>query len=200
MTESLILLMILSKSEEIKIFLIIIFLYFKTIRVDYEYNADDDEFIILTVHVFKHMDSSLINLDIQPNYVRVILKGKALQLALSEEVKPDSSTAQRSQTTGHLVIKMPKLNIDRDKLAKKKSNDNSCNQNKEHKKIETKSNNNYLEVDPTLNSNRIDLSQIVKDANTKPANGGLISNNKRLVKERDNSPSFVDSDDVPPLM
>jgi hypothetical protein len=56
------------------------------------------------------MDSSLINLDVQPSYVRVTLKGKSLQLALTEEGQPDSSTAQRSQVTGHLLIKMPKVN------------------------------------------------------------------------------------------
>jgi protein TilB len=146
------------------------------------------------------MDSSLIDLDIQPNYVRVILKGKALQLALSEEVKPDSSTAQRSQTTGNLVIKMPKLNVDQDKLAKKKSNEintNISNRNKESKKSEKTSN--YLEVDPTLNSKRIDLSQIVQDSDMKSTKSGLMPT-KRAVKERDNSPSFVDCEDVPPLM
>ena len=32
-----------------------------------------------------------------------------LQLALPDEVKPDSSSAKRSQTTGHLLITMPKV-------------------------------------------------------------------------------------------
>lgn len=83
--------------------------HFQKQRVDYEYNGDDDENIILTVHVFKHMDSSLLSVDIQPTFVRVTLKGKSLQLALSEEVMPDSSTAKRSQTTGYLVLTMPKV-------------------------------------------------------------------------------------------
>lgn len=78
-------------------------------KVDYEYNGEHDQHITLIVHVFKHMDTSLINIDVQPTYVRVTLKGKSLQLALSEEVKPDSSTAKRSQTTGYLVITMPKV-------------------------------------------------------------------------------------------
>lgn len=55
------------------------------------------------------MDSSLVDVDVQPNYVRVTLKGKVLQLVLSENVKCDLSTAQRSQTTGELVVKMPKV-------------------------------------------------------------------------------------------
>ena len=37
------------------------------------------------------------------------MKEKILQLSLSEEISTDQSTAQRSQTTGHLVITMPKL-------------------------------------------------------------------------------------------
>ena len=55
------------------------------------------------------MDSSLIDVDVQPNYVRVTLKGKCLQLALSEEVKVETTTAKRSQTTGHLLITMEKV-------------------------------------------------------------------------------------------
>ena len=41
----------------------------------------------------------------------VLFLFQILQLTFSEEVKPDSSTAKRSQTTGHLVITMPKVNI-----------------------------------------------------------------------------------------
>ena len=78
-------------------------------KVDYEYDGDGDLDIVLTVHVFKYMDTSLLAVDVQPNYVRVTLKGKALQLALNHEVKADSSSAKRSQITGHLVITMPKV-------------------------------------------------------------------------------------------
>ena len=55
------------------------------------------------------MDTSLLDVDVQPKYVRVTLKGKVLQLVLPEDVASDSSTAKRSQTTGHLVITMPKV-------------------------------------------------------------------------------------------
>ncbi len=77
-------------------------------RVKFELN-DDDENIILNVWIFKHMDSSLVDVDVQPNYVRVTLKGKVLQLVFQENVKCDLSSAQRSQTTGELLIKMPKV-------------------------------------------------------------------------------------------
>lgn len=52
---------------------------------------------------------TLIDADVQPTYVRVTVKGKIFQLVLPEEVRPDSSYAQRSQTTGHLIVTMPKV-------------------------------------------------------------------------------------------
>lgn len=56
------------------------------------------------------MDTSLIEVDLQPNYIRVMVKGKVFQLALKEEVKIDDSTSRRSMTSGVLSITMPKLN------------------------------------------------------------------------------------------
>ena len=44
----------------------------------------------------------------QPCFVRVLVKGKLLQLTLEEEVAPDRSVAQRNIHTGHLVVTMPK--------------------------------------------------------------------------------------------
>jgi protein TilB len=149
------------------------------------------------------MDSSLISLDIQPNYVRVTLKGKSLQLALNDEVKPDSSTALRSQTTGYLVIKMPKLNAE---PVKSKPNEASlttpANKTRSQNEKPAKSSN-YLEVDSKLSANKIDLSQIVQNNLDQAKSNSKIMLNcagKRVAKERENSPSFVDSDDVPPLI
>jgi len=55
------------------------------------------------------MCTTMIDADVQPNYLRVTVKGKIFQLRLCEEVKPESSFAQRSQITGHLIITMPKV-------------------------------------------------------------------------------------------
>ncbi|XP_045416981.1 dynein axonemal assembly factor 11 isoform X2 [Lemur catta] len=77
-----------------------------------EFSLKDDEKrnqIILDLAVYRYMDTSLIDVDVQPTYVRVLVKGKPFQLVLPAEVKPDSSSAKRSQTTGHLVICMPKV-------------------------------------------------------------------------------------------
>lgn len=68
---------------------------------------------VLNVNEAKYMDTSLIEVDVQPTYVRVMVKGKPFQLALSTEVQPDRSSAKRSQTTGHLLICMPKKKADR---------------------------------------------------------------------------------------
>ncbi|XP_058483372.1 dynein axonemal assembly factor 11 isoform X2 [Solea solea] len=57
----------------------------------------------------KHMDSSLLDVDIQPTFARVSVRGKMFQMVLPVEVRPDSSTALRSQTTGHLLLTMPRV-------------------------------------------------------------------------------------------
>ncbi|NXE51479.1 TILB protein, partial [Casuarius casuarius] len=75
------------------------------------FSLEDDEEnnqFILDLAVYRHLDTSLLDVDVQPSYIRVLVKGKPFQLVLPEEVKPDSSSAKRSQTTGHLVVSMPK--------------------------------------------------------------------------------------------
>lgn len=65
--------------------------------------------VILDVELNKVLDTSLVELDVKPNYVRVTAKGKVLQLSLAEyPVKPDFVHAERSQLTGHLVVTMMK--------------------------------------------------------------------------------------------
>ncbi|KAI5065862.1 hypothetical protein GOP47_0018486 [Adiantum capillus-veneris] len=64
--------------------------------------------VLLDVPVGRYMDISLIDVDVQPTWVRVLAKGKLLQLQLPDEVNPDKSVAQRSNTTGNLLICMPK--------------------------------------------------------------------------------------------
>lgn len=46
----------------------------------------------------------------QPIVLRITVKSKVFQFALPEEVYVDKSKAQRSQTTGHLVVTMPRVN------------------------------------------------------------------------------------------
>ena len=62
----------------------------------------------LTVALGRQLDSSLIEADVQPTHVRLLIKGRLLQLALPAEVQPDACTAQRSRASGRLMLTMPK--------------------------------------------------------------------------------------------
>lgn len=60
----------------------------------------------------RFLDTSLIEVDVQPNYVRATVKGKVFQMALNDEIRVDESSSQRSQMTGRLLIVMPKLSAE----------------------------------------------------------------------------------------
>ena len=76
----------------------------------YDFNIEElDEEILVEVKVSKFLDTSLIDADIHPDFVRVTIKGKVLQLCLPCEVRTDTAVAQRSQTTGSLVLRCPRL-------------------------------------------------------------------------------------------
>ncbi|NWH81376.1 TILB protein, partial [Piaya cayana] len=78
-------------------------------KLDFSLKDDEENNqIILDLAVYRYLDTSLLDIDIQPTYIRILVKGKPFQLVLPEEVKPDCSSAKRSQTTGHLVVSMPK--------------------------------------------------------------------------------------------
>ena len=72
--------------------------------------ADDEESPELVLHLSlsKFLDTSLIDLDVHPTFVRVLVKDKMFQLKLPEPVKAAESHAQRSQATGALVVYMPR--------------------------------------------------------------------------------------------
>ena len=83
-------------------------------KLDYSLGESADGLaVVLDVEVGKFMDTSLVDVDVQPGFVRMLIKGKLLQLLLPEEVHPDQSKAQRSKATGHLVLTMPKVDPSR---------------------------------------------------------------------------------------
>lgn len=121
-----------------------------------------------------------------------------LQLSLEEEVKPDASKAQRSTTTGHLVITMPKAKSTI-LTAKPTNNPQMTNKKSTTEKTDNKTDSNKretLEVDPSKHK-MPDIGNIVKEKEIVPPLGAV---SKRLVKERENSADFVDDPDVPPLI
>jgi len=63
--------------------------------------------ITLDVDLPVHLDSSLIDVDVHPTYVSIIIKSKLLRLRVPSEVKAGESKCQRSKITGHLLVIMP---------------------------------------------------------------------------------------------
>ncbi|NWI98453.1 TILB protein, partial [Crypturellus undulatus] len=153
------------------------------------FTLEDDEEnnqFILDLAVYRHLDTSLLDVDVQPTYVRVRVKGKPFQLVLPEEVKPDSSTAKRSQTTGHLIVSMPKANgiiLARQKVSTsiKTSDSNTPQKNTGSGRVEK------LEVDPSKYSFP-DVTKIIQEK--EQIGQGPISFQPRKITE--NTKTFVD--------
>ena len=177
--------------------------------------TDNDSAYELEIPCYKHLDTSLIDVDVQPMYVRVNLKGKTLQLVLSDEVSPDNSSAKRSQTTGSLLIKMPKTRqfvnpSSKTQIAKKNidkhmfKSQNTVSDNKTNK-------GGLLEVDQNART-MVDIGSIVKESKIKKMEGyNKESYEKQMenssfcqhladTNHRTNESDFVDDPEVPPLI
>jgi len=76
----------------------------------FDFNLDADSmpgFIIFELGVPKYLETGSLDVDVNPEYVRCVVKDKVTQLKLPQEVSPDRSKVQRSKTTGCLRIEMP---------------------------------------------------------------------------------------------
>lgn len=69
---------------------------------------EEGDNVILDIPAGKFMSTANIEVDVQPTYIRVTIKGKVLQLLLPAEVNASAASAQRSAATGHLKLVMPK--------------------------------------------------------------------------------------------
>jgi len=61
------------------------------------------------VRVQKHLSTSLIDVDVHPTYVSVVIKSKVLRLRLPAEVACDGTRLRRVTSTGVLVVDMPRV-------------------------------------------------------------------------------------------
>lgn len=172
-------------------------------KLDFSLTEDEDtNTVILDLAVYRHMDTSLIDVDVQPTYARVNVKGKTFQIVLPAEVRPDSSTAQRSQVTGHLILTMPRAEGE---VRVKKTNQHpplgqtrrsrSPDGNDRRRKAVPE----RLEVDPSRRS-AVDFSSIVSSQSTKRASPQTSPETSRVTAHSSFSEGFVDDPDVPPLM
>ncbi|CAD7941382.1 unnamed protein product [Amoebophrya sp. A25] len=64
--------------------------------------------VVFELETPKHLETGLIDVDVNPWYVRVICREKLTQLKLPEEVNVCETSVQRSKTSGFLKIRMLK--------------------------------------------------------------------------------------------
>uniref|UniRef100_A0A8C0H995 Leucine-rich repeat-containing protein 6 n=1 Tax=Chelonoidis abingdonii TaxID=106734 RepID=A0A8C0H995_CHEAB len=151
---------------------------------------------VLNMNEPKHLDSSLIDVDVQPTYLRVMVKDKPFQLVLPAEVKPDSSSAKRSQTTGHLVISMPKVqeiiraNRKTPTLVEP-SDSNKLQTNIKRERVEK------LEADPSKYSFP-DVANIIQEKE-RTGKGPINLQQQKVIDTENSYVDFEDNQDVPPL-
>ncbi|KAM6276300.1 dynein axonemal assembly factor 11 isoform 3-T3 [Spheniscus humboldti] len=169
------------------------------IRLHFSLKDDEENNqIILDLAVYRHLDTSLLDVDVQPTYIRVLVKGKPFQLVLPEEVKPDSSSAKRSQTTGHLVVSMPKAK--EIILAKQKVStsikDSDCNtlQKNARRSVQVEK----LEVDPSKYSFP-DVTKIIQKKE-QIGQGPIRLQPEKITETKKSYVDFENNEDVPPLI
>jgi hypothetical protein len=77
-----------------------------------EFSLDDEDGkgnVVLKVALPRFLDSSMIDIDCHPHYVRLVVRGKLFRLAWPEEVMVSGGKAVRSSATGELTVTMPKV-------------------------------------------------------------------------------------------
>ncbi|XP_053169606.1 dynein axonemal assembly factor 11 isoform X2 [Hemicordylus capensis] len=161
---------------------------------------DDEENnqFILDLAVYRHLDTSLLDVDVQPAYVRIMVKGKPFQLVLPAEVKPDSSTARRSKTTGHLVISLPKVKEIIMANPKVSTSEKPSNASKLRTDLRRKEQREQLEVDP-IKYSFPDVRNIVQEKE-QIGQGPIKLQWQKVVDTKDSPVDFEDDPEVPPLI
>lgn len=138
----------------------------------------------------RHLDTSYIDVDINPTYVRVIIKGKILQLTLPCEISVEKSNVRRNTITGSLVIAMARLTPCTTIVRKDESTQKKKLNEREGKVITVRppvtSRRALLEIGPA--SDIHDFLKITED-----------SAKRVQKKEKKNLENFEDNPDVPPL-
>ena len=70
--------------------------------------------LIMRVAIPKHLSTSLVDVDIHPTYVSIVIKSKILRVVLPVEVLSDKSIARRSAVSGYLELVMPRADSSED--------------------------------------------------------------------------------------
>ncbi|XP_054006865.1 dynein axonemal assembly factor 11-like [Hylaeus anthracinus] len=173
---------------------------------------DENHSVVLEITVYKcvrldiihftrvwsrYLDTQYVDVDVQPEYVRVTIKGKILQLTLPCEVSVDNSTARRNTTNGKLVITMPRLKPLPVIKARVTNSNENLSKMKRSREMEQKlgtTMRQYLEIGPATD---LDFSRIV--GRRKPDREVEPSFGRRDTESTSKQEDFADDMDVPPL-
>ncbi|KAJ3325843.1 Protein tilB [Boothiomyces sp. JEL0866] len=147
-----------------------------------------EEWIKLTVDISKYLDTSLIQVQVQPTFVCITIKEKILQLLFEHPVKPESQYLERSKLNGQLAITVAREShsgiVDLEKAGKEQIEIKKVNKSEA---ITTK---NRFERFGLVGT--VDYKNIVNEKKPK----GKIFEKPKLTKV---DTDFVDDPDVPPL-
>lgn len=78
----------------------------------WEFSVEDEDGegnCVLKLRLSRFLDTSLVDVDVHPTYVSVIIKGKVFRILWPDEVRSNDGKCLRSQTTGELMIRAPKV-------------------------------------------------------------------------------------------
>lgn len=178
-------------------------------KLEFFIDGDHKDRVVLELAVPKFLDTSAIDIDIQPTWVAIAVKSKEFLIHTPAEVNPDQSKAERSTGTGALVLTMPKLgaiikapeivdrptkltSIVRDKHAERKAAASTDLTDGAIGKSQA-----------TVNLNVVAASEDEAAARRKKHQEELASawapKKKAAGVTKEVSPNFVDNLDVPPL-
>ncbi|CAD2218611.1 U2 small nuclear ribonucleoprotein A' [Angomonas deanei] len=76
-------------------------------KIPFHMDLDDKTNFVLTAKPGKFISTSVLNVEVDVNVVRVYVKEALLQVPVEEDLSPDGVQVQRSQTTGELKITVP---------------------------------------------------------------------------------------------
>lgn len=155
--------------------------------LDFRLEEDDSNEVVLRLFVPKFLDTELIDVDAQPKYVRVLVKGQRFQIVLRSEVNPDRGKCERSQLTGEMKITLPKLFTNPKYDLPKEIEKISINENAKSKSSDCV---NYRTI----------VAENDAEINRLKAEKLKAHFAKKTVTSRENDDGFQDSDDVPPLI
>jgi len=170
---------------------------------------DKNTHVVLELAVPKYLDTSAIDIDIQPTWLAVIIKGKEFLIHLPEEVNIDASKAERSQGTGALVLTMPFMNevIKAPELEDRESNLTSVPKPRRPAPTSTDLSDEAIgKTKATVNLNVVQANEAEVETMRQKRQDDLSKawapkpkKNHANKGPKTVSPNFVDNSDVPPL-